>query len=98
VTEELRAATFAPHEGSTFTASDGATSVPLVLAEVEELPAQQGAPRQDPFRLTFTGTAGTAFEQGTYRLDHDKLGQLEMFLIPRKPEADGLPRLEGLFN
>jgi hypothetical protein len=99
VADDLHADTFAPHEGTTFTLSrDGGGPIPLVLARVEPGPDQPHAPRQDPFSLWFTGPPDDAVDQGVYRLDHDTLGGLDVFLVPRKPETDGLSRYEAVFN
>lgn len=97
--DDFHATTFAPHQGSTFTVTfDGTDPVPLTLVEVAELAVHEGQPRPDPFSLVFTGPAGVAFRQGVYPLEHDKLGRLDVFLVPVQPEADGLPRLEAVFN
>lgn len=95
----LRAATFRPHVGTAFAVRlSDADDVPLTLVAVDEAPEQPHAPRPDPFSLTFTGPAGLGFTQGLYALHHDTLGRLDLFLVPRQPAADGLPRLEAVFN
>jgi hypothetical protein len=97
VPAELIAARFAPHVGSAFTVA-GESGLTLLLAEVQEGPEQPGAPREHPFTLVFTAPAGTAAPQATYDLDHSVLGRLNVFLVPRQPEADGLARYEADFN
>ncbi len=95
----MTAATFEPHAGTTFTVrQDPGDGIPLTLVGVRRAQEQPHAPRTDPFSLTFTGPAGFGFTQGMYALDHDALGRLELFLVPRQPLADGLPRLEAVFN
>jgi hypothetical protein len=90
----LTAATFEPHLGSDFRiAPDGPL---LVLADVERGPLQPGAPRPDPFSLTFTGPS--ALDQRTYSLEHAELGNLEIFLVPIGPGPDGQLRYEAVFN
>jgi hypothetical protein len=97
--DDLHAGAFAPHQGSTFTTCfEGAEPVPLTLIEVNELPFRERAPRADPFSLVFTGPSTVQFQQGVYPLEHEALGRLEVFLVPIQPDADGLPRLEAVFN
>lgn len=96
--DSLTAATFAPHIGTVFTASIDGQPVALLLAEVDAGSPQPSAPRQDPFTLLFTSATPAGLAQGTYALAHDSLGALELFLVPRAPKADGLARLEAVFN
>jgi hypothetical protein len=97
--DELTAGTFQPHVGTTFAATpEEGDPVPLLLVEVAEGPPQPGAPREEPFSLWFTAPAGTAPEQGMYGLRKDVFGTADVFLVPREPGADGLPRLEAVYN
>lgn len=98
MTEDPTAAAFTPYVGGTFTLRSPEGDVPLVLAEVTEEEEQPHAPRTHPFSLVFTAPAGYGFTQGMYALRHDDLGDLALFLVPRRPERDGLPRLEAVFN
>jgi hypothetical protein len=100
VPHDLHAATFVPYEGTTFAVvhPDGGDPVPLTLAAVVAAAEQANAPRVDPFSLWFTGPPEVGLAQGLWTLDHDVLGRLAVFLVPRKPEADGLPRYEAVFN
>jgi hypothetical protein len=92
------AASFSPHIGGEFQLSAASGTVPLVLAVVELGPEQPGAPREQPFTLDFRVLHGQAVPQGTYVLSHTELGEMDVFLVPRQPAGDGLPRLEALFN
>jgi hypothetical protein len=96
---DLHASTFAPHVDSVFAVPlpDGPT-VPLTLYRVEEHEPFEGQPRPDPFSLWFSGPEDAPLPQGVYRLEHDALGPLELFIVPRQPGADRLPRYEALFN
>lgn len=98
MTDHQTAAAFAPHQGSTFSLRGPDGDVPLVLAAVVEEQEQPNAPRTNPFSLVFTAPPGYGFTQGMYALGHDELGELELFLVPRHPLPDGLPRLEAVFN
>jgi hypothetical protein len=93
---ELSADSFSPHEGTSFTvlAEDG--TAPLTLVAVERA-APAGGPRE-PFSLWFTSPPTVSLPQGTYALEHDAMGRLDLFLVPRAPAADGVPRYEATFN
>ncbi len=90
---KLTAADFAACEGDAFALSDGAV---LVLADVRELPARAGAPRT-PFALTFGGPPGAVRPQGVRALAHDRLGTLELFLVPVGQDAQAV-RYEAVFT
>lgn len=94
----LSAETFDPHVGTGFALRGSAAPVELRLAAIERGPEQPTAPRPEPFSLTFTGPQDAAVPQGTYALEHQELGTVELFLVPRQPLADGLCRYEAVFN
>ncbi|HEU5003561.1 MAG TPA: hypothetical protein VFW71_12400 [Actinomycetota bacterium] len=80
---EVTADTFAPLAGSPFAVQpgDGAGgSLSLALVEVERHAG--GAPGREGFSLTFEGPRATLLGQGVQRLAHDRLGELELFLVP----------------
>lgn len=73
---------------------DGSNTVETVLTEVS--PGRQTS-RQEQFSLLFRGPAAVAFEQATYKVEHDKLGSFDLFLVPVAATADS--RLyEAVFN
>ena len=83
----LHRGTFAGHEGSIFTvvktgipgALDEAFGpVELELTDVED--TSRGA--VDAFSLLFRGPTDKEFEQGTYRLNHNVIGPVDLFLVP----------------
>jgi hypothetical protein len=69
----------------------------LELAELERHPPQPGLERE-PFALVFTGPTEASLDQRTYRLDHQQMGSLEIFLVPIGPGPGGLPRYEAVFS
>lgn len=86
--------TFAPHTGTTFAVPiDGDEPVVLTLAEVEPLPAYDENVLTKPFRLTFEGPADRMLIQATHRMEHDKLGELAIFMVPIAPG-----RYEAVFS
>jgi hypothetical protein len=59
---------------------DGAEAFEVELVEVTEIPRDPGG--RTPFSLVFQGGANPPLEQGIYRVEHDGLGELEIFLVP----------------
>ena len=91
MTELPRAALFADclHDEFRLRLDDGGI-VPLELAEVT------GA-GPDAFSLLFRGAPGFYAEQRIWPLEHDRLGTVELFLVPIRPDADG-SRFEAVFT
>lgn len=80
-----------------FVTPDG-LAVTLRLTEVRRLPATPGAPRAEPFALLFAGPRQPSLGQGTRRLEHERLGVLEIFLVPVGYGPDGGLLYEAIFN
>ncbi len=99
MTKELELGFFAPHVDSTFSIKEGETSVDLKLVEAKEIgsEASQREGERKPFSLIFRGPAGAALEQQIFKLEHDKAGTLEIFLVPVHPDEEG-PCYEAVFN
>jgi len=73
---------------------------PLELELVQVAPAGQLARpgSREPFSLQFLGPVSSQYlVQHIYRLEHDALGALDIFLVPLGPE-DGRMRYEAIFN
>ena len=49
----------------------------------------EGQVRQQ-FSLLFRGPLDPALPQGTYRLGHPRLGEMEIFLVPLGPDTEGM--------
>jgi hypothetical protein len=100
VLDPFTPATFGPAVGQSFTVElqAGVPRMELRLDRLVELPSTPGAPRIQPFTLTFIGPAGRHLAQGTYRLHHGDLGELDVFLVPLGPLADGRHQYEAVFN
>ena len=62
------------------------TAVDLVLAAVERGPGDADA---RPFRLLFRGGPTPPLPQGIQTLTNEDVGQLDLFLVPATPDADG---------
>ncbi|MCA1633544.1 MAG: hypothetical protein LC802_07460 [Acidobacteria bacterium] len=72
------------------------SGAPLELELIEVAP---GLPREgtERFSLVFRGALNLSLPQSTYRLEHERLGALDIFLVPIAREADGF-RYEAVFN
>jgi hypothetical protein len=75
-----------PHVGESFRVeTTGGSTVVLNLASVGDLPSAKAAgtaESDDSFELIFESTSGIMLSQGTYELQHAKLGTLTIFLVP----------------
>lgn len=71
----------------------------LELTECTDLTAQdfKGKTR-DPFSLIFKAHPELVVGQRSYKLKNDAMGDVEMFLVPIGPDADGNPRYQAVFN
>jgi hypothetical protein len=79
--EKLTVDDFRPLQGERFRmAPDGAEPFEVELVEVTEIPREPGG--RTPFSLVFQGGPNPPLEQRIYRIEHDKLGELDLFLVP----------------
>ena len=75
---------------------DGRGTIIMMLAEVTGL--GHGAPgRRDPYSLVFRGPPAPILPQRIYRLRHEQMGDLELFLVPIGPDGEGM-RYEAIFT
>ena len=89
---------FSPRLGEVFDLRAGDEGCQVVLQGAQEKSryARNGQSRM-PFSLVFLGPEGVSFQQGTYALEHEKIGVLELFLVPVGIEQ-GRMQLEAVFN
>lgn len=92
--DELTPAFFSPLLGTEFSTEFG----PFVLESLTEHAASLGAPRALPFSLLFVGAANLRLPQQIYTLQHPTAGELQLFLVPLGPRADGQQQFEAVFN
>jgi hypothetical protein len=97
--ERLRSSDFSPCLKTHFRVPlADADPIPLELAAVTELGLAQIAGGRPPFSLLLLGPVSDRYLlQGTYPLEHDSLGRLELFVVPVGPLA-GRMRYEVIFN
>ena len=79
--ESLTAEHFAPLLHDRFDiVLDGSPPLEVELVEVEEIPREPGG--RAPFSLVFQGGPSPPLPQAIYRVEHDGLGAIEIFLVP----------------
>lgn len=77
-----------------FTVADAPESFKIELVEITEPTATAS---QTFFSLYFFGGEKFQLPQGTFRLQHEKLGELFLFLVPVGREPTGY-KYEAVFN
>jgi len=90
--QELTFSRFAPHLRTRFRVLER-EDCELELAEAED----HSNATLEQFSLIFTGTASPWLPQGTYKLDHPRMGECELFLVPIGPDAAGM-RYQAVFS
>lgn len=97
--DKLQSADFQPHLNQTFRIHlENAQDIDLELVSITELGAAPEPAVRGPFSLHFLGPAGPQYlKQHTYRLEHEKMGMLEFFIVPLGAEA-GRMRYEAIFT
>jgi hypothetical protein len=94
--EALTASDFAPLLHSRFrVAADDSESFDAELIEISEGAAR--GPRRAQFSLVFRGGASPPLPQRIFRVEHDELGALDIFLVPLGPDDVG-QRYEAVFT
>ena len=88
----LTAADFEPllHDRFRVVAQD-APAFDVELVEVTEIPREPGG--RAPFSLVFHGGPDSPIPQRIHRVEHERLGALEIFLVPIAPD-----RYEAVFT
>ncbi|CAN5213954.1 hypothetical protein BH20ACI1_BH20ACI1_17860 [soil metagenome] len=77
-----------------FRVVEAAEPLELELVEVSDLKTSSG---QEYFSLVFLGDKDNLLPQKLYALNHETLGQKEIFLVPVGREEDGI-KYEAVFN
>jgi hypothetical protein len=90
---------FAAAVGAAFVIGD-ADRLELVLLEARTIapgaPASAPDGTRNPFRLVFRGPHEPVLPQRMYRLEHDPIGPLEIFLVPITRDAESV-NYEAIF-
>jgi len=94
--DALTAIDFAPLLHARFrVAADDSEPFDAELIEVSE--GASGGPRRAQFSLTFRGGPSPPLPQRIFRVEHDELGALDIFLVPLGPDDIG-QRYEAVFT
>lgn len=99
--DRLTVDSFKPAVGGTFTAEDrSGTRVSLELVDAgthdPDASAEDESGKRSPFTLLFRGPAEPILAQRIYRLEHESLAALEIFIVPLGVDAEGT-RYEAIF-
>lgn len=93
--EELTRESFAENLNTRFRMIPaGAAAVDVELVEVN---AGRSTPRQEQFSLLFQASPDVVLQQGVFRLEHDKMGAFDVFLVPVRKDERGF-YYEAVFN
>ena len=72
-------------------------TLPAKLTEAKPWGPDQAAPARQSFNLTFRIDRNLRFPQGTYRMRHVELGEMEIFLVQVAADQNS-STLEAVFN
>lgn len=93
--ETLRLPSFSEHLNTKFRIHpDESTVVETELIVAEDLGS---TPKQERFSLIFRGPNEPYLPQRIYRVEHEKMGTLNLFLVPIAKDEDGF-QYEAVFN
>lgn len=99
--DQLTHESFTPYLNSTFTVHyDGSETMPLTLISVDTLGHQPepGSGQRWSFAITLHSSLKDQYLiQQIYTLEHPELKQMELFLVPLGPDANGM-RYEAVFT
>lgn len=96
---DIQSSDFVPCLHEIFRVSlEGLQPIDLELVEVQELGEPQGPTNRKPFVLHFLGPVSDQYlVQHSYALRHERLGTLEIFLVPLGPQG-GRMQYEAIFT
>jgi hypothetical protein len=86
---------FEGHQNSKFQMHYGdSQTAELELVSVKDVGSSE---RQNQFSLQFLGPIDAPIAQGIFRVTHEKLGDLDLFLVPIARDDSGV-KYEAIFN
>jgi len=98
VLDQLQASDFTPYLHDRFILHTGAASPSEAeLIQVTELGAAAPNAKRPPFSIVLRGPKDKRLPQMIYKVQHDKLGTFETFLVPIGVEEKGY-HYEAVFN
>jgi|ERR1051325_10183411 hypothetical protein len=99
--DKLSEEEFRKHLGAKFRVrfeAEGAPEIDLLLEELTPFPMLKDSRGEvERFSLYFKGPGDLFLQQGTYRLEREGMGELDIFLVPVGRDESGF-RYEAVFN
>lgn len=95
MTEQIKKEAFSENLNTKFRVPFGDDkAAELELIEVTEIISSPG---QEQFSVIFRGPLEYFFPQGIYHIEHEKMGELDIFIVPIAKDQDSF-RYEAVFN
>lgn len=63
---------------------------PLTLISANKLPNSAALGDREAFSIVFRGEGSVVLEQQIYRMRNDKLGEMDLFIVPIGPDEKGM--------
>ena len=96
--ETIRATDFLPHLNNEFRIYfDPSSPSSVELIEVNEKNSSTTETGRKSFSIVFRGAKEKIWPQGMYKIEHPRLGGMQIFLVPIGPDNAGLC-YEAVFN
>ncbi|MGA1790015.1 MAG: DUF6916 family protein [bacterium] len=100
--DKLKSTDFSPLINQKFRLyTEGRESIEIELIEVTPLGPKHAHASQtrkrEPFSILFRGPAGAPLPQRIYRIEHQRMGVLDIFLVPIGPGEEGM-QYEAVFT
>ncbi len=97
--DKFSSADFSPHLNQKFNIHvEGSDPVEAELTEVSDLKSDTvDSSKRQPFSLVFVCQHNDPLEQMIYKLEHEKMGEITLFLVPVAQDDKGV-HYEAVFN
>ena len=97
--KQLQSSDFLPRLNSRFSIRrPGIEPIDLELVEVKQAGEAPNPERRSPFSLIFLGPVSHQYlQQHIYRLEHDEMGALDLFIVPLGPQG-GRMQYQAIFS
>ena len=99
--EKLTSADFSPYVHQTFSIQvESGDLLEVELIDVSDLGSDDEwdeSSARRPFSIVFRGPKESHLPQSIYRIEHGRMGSLDLFLVPIGPDKLGM-RYEAVFN
>ena len=99
--EKLTSADFNAYVDETFSIQVESTEpLEVELVDVSDMGSDDGwaeSSARRPFSIVFRGPKESCLTQRIYRIEHDQMGSMDLFLVPIGPDKQGM-RYEAVFT